>query len=85
MWRQAFLDHPHARGESYGEHFRIASGFASELLAAGLACAVHAVAPCLFERAGSAAIARLHDRMIANRRGPAPSVDSRTQSTLTAL
>ncbi len=85
MWNRVFLDHPHGRGESYGEHFRFAAGFAGELLVAGLACAVHAVAPCLFERTGSSTIARLHERMIANRRSPAPSVDSRTHSTLTAL
>lgn len=85
MWSRVFLDHPNAQGESYGEHFKVASGFAGELLLAGLACAVHAAAPCLFEHTGSAAIARLNARMITNRRSPVTSVDSKTQSPLTAL
>ena len=75
MLSRAFLDHPRAVGESYGEHFTVAAGFAGELMLAGLACAVHAVAPCLFQRTGSAAIARLHERMVVNRRRAARAVD----------
>lgn len=85
MFSRAFLDHPHEVGETYGQHFRVASGFAGELLLAGLACTVHAVAPCLFQRTGSRAVARLHERMIANRRAPTHSVDLQQQSRLTAL
>ena len=85
MLRRAFLDHPQAVGESYGEHFAVASGFAGELMMAALACAVHAVVPCLFERTGSRAIRRLHDRMIANRRVAPRAVCAKTHPSLTGL
>lgn len=68
MLTRTFLEHPREMGETYGEHFAMAAGFAGELIVAGLACAVHAVAPCLFQRTGSTAVARLHHRMFVSRR-----------------
>lgn len=62
-----FTRHPASVGESYCEHLRAAGGFASQLLVAALACAVHALLPFLFERAASARIASLHERMVSNR------------------
>ncbi len=67
MFRSLFLSHPESVGETYFEHQGVALSFAVELLAAGLACAVHAVVPGLFTRTGSQAIERLHARMVANR------------------
>ena len=55
-------------GESYGGHLVVAGGFGVTLIVAGLACLVHAPVPALFERTGRAAIARLHNRMLVNRR-----------------
>jgi hypothetical protein len=67
MLRQMFVDHPESVGESYGEHFLVALGFAATMLATGLALVVHAIVPGLFVRTGSAAITGLHDRMIRHR------------------
>ena len=43
------------------------------LLAAGLACLVHALLPFLFVKTGSRAIVELHERMVAKRHRHAPS------------
>ena len=63
----SFTDHPQAVGETYGEHFAVASGFGISMVAGGLACLVHGVLPFLFTSTGSRTIRRLHDRMVANR------------------
>jgi hypothetical protein len=61
-----FTQHPSEVGESYGEHFRTASGFGLTMVAGGLACLVHAVFPFLFVKTGSRTMDALHRRM--NRR-----------------
>ena len=68
MFDRLFLDHPHSVGETYLEHQRRACGFAISLLAASLACLVHAVIPGLFVHTGSDTIKRLHERMVVNRK-----------------
>lgn len=68
MLREMFVDHPESVGESYVEHFGVALGFGMTMVAAGLACIVHAVVPGLFVKTGSAAITELHDRMVRHRR-----------------
>jgi hypothetical protein len=72
-----FLKHPRAVGETYLEHMAVALSYGLPLIAAGLACVVHAVAPALFERTGSRAIVNLHSRLIATRRrvGDSDAVD----------
>mgnify|MGYP001552103503 CR=1 FL=1 len=70
MLTRLFLQHPHAVGESYLEHQRRALGFGFSLLAASLACFVHALVPALFVRTGSSAVTRLHDRMVVHRTAP---------------
>jgi hypothetical protein len=67
VFNRLFLDHPRSVGESYLEHQRHALGFGISLLAAALACLVHAVVPGLFVRTGSETVTRLHDRMVVNR------------------
>jgi len=67
MIRALFLSHPESVGETYLEHQGVALSFAAELVAAGFACAVHAVVPGLFTRTASRAIERLHTRLVANR------------------
>ena len=62
-----FTQHPASVGETYGEHFRMAVGFAGHMLIGGLACLVHAVLPFLFVKTGSGIIHSLHDRMVVNR------------------
>ena len=68
MLRSLFLAHPESVGETYLEHQGVALSFAGELLAAGLACGVHAVVPGLFTRTASRSIERLHARLIVARR-----------------
>ena len=68
MIERLFLEHPRSVGENYVEHLHTASGFGATMIVAGLACIVHGFLPALFTQTGSAAIERLHDRMIRNRR-----------------
>lgn len=63
-----FTDHPASVGETYLEHMGMAGSFGLRMVVAGLACLVHGLLPFLFVRTGSAQIALLHDRMVANRR-----------------
>lgn len=65
--RDLFTAHPRTVGETYGEHCGVALSFAGALLIAGLACAVHAVAPFLFTQTASRAVDRLHQRMVTGR------------------
>ncbi|HEX4619103.1 MAG TPA: DUF6356 family protein [Steroidobacteraceae bacterium] len=69
---RAFTEHPASVGETYIEHLARAACFGVRRIGAGIACLVHALLPFLFERTGSAAIAELNDRMIANRRAAPP-------------
>lgn len=66
-----FTEHPHAIGESYGEHFLVASRYGVRLLGASCAAFVHAVLPFLFERTASTTIRAMHAEMSA--RGPKPA------------
>ena len=63
----SFTQHPREVGETYGQHFLVATGFGLAMLVGGLACLVHAVLPFLCTRTGSGTIRRLHDQMVANR------------------
>jgi hypothetical protein len=78
MITRLFTAHPEAVGESYTEHFAVASGFGLRMVLAGLACMVHAVLPFAFVTTGSRMIRKLHDRM-ANRH-PAPQMTAREAS-----
>jgi hypothetical protein len=77
MLKRLFLDHPASVGETYLEHLATATSFAVALIAAGLACLVHALVPCLFERSASRAISALHDRMVLNRTRRAQGLEPR--------
>ena len=68
LFERFFLEHPHALGESYWEHQRHALYFGTSMVAAGIACVVHALVPALFVRTGSATIRRLYDHLIATKR-----------------
>lgn len=62
-----FTEHPATVGETYGEHFVSAMGFALTMFRGAFCCLIHAVFPFLFEKTGSGLIAQLYDRMITNR------------------
>ena len=55
-----FTRHPREVGESYPEHFAIASRFGLKMIGGGLACLVHAVCPFLCERTGSETVRGLN-------------------------
>ena len=64
-----FTEHPASVGETYREHFRVASHFAKELALASMAAAVHAIAPNLFVSTASTKIRQLHSDVTAGLRG----------------
>lgn len=92
MIKTLFTAHPASVGETYGEHFVVASGFSARLFTAAIVCAVHALLPFLFEKTGSRIITELYARMVANRvrtgaaapeaRGLAPSMLARSRAAL---
>jgi hypothetical protein len=63
-----FTEHPASVGETYAEHFRTATSFSAAMIAGGLACLFHAVFPFLCVTTASRTIARLHDKMVVNRK-----------------
>lgn len=66
-----FTEHPESVGETYGEHFRVASGFAGSLAVAAVAAAVHAVVPSLCEKTASTRIMAMHAKITSGRRAHA--------------
>ena len=54
-----FTQHPHSIGERYGEHFYFALCFGISLIAAGIACTIHAFLPFLFQKTASRALFKL--------------------------
>ena len=72
----SFTKHPTEVGETYGEHFMVATGFGTAMIAGGLACLVHAILPFCFTTTGSQTIRRLHDRMVTARRRAQPAADA---------
>lgn len=81
MSRISFTEHPASVGESYAEHFVVASGFGFAMLRGGLACLVHGVFPFLCTTTGSGTIRALHERMVTHRvRERAPEGQTQTQA-----
>ncbi|MEO0441232.1 MAG: DUF6356 family protein [Pseudomonadota bacterium] len=64
---QLFTEHPRTVGETYSEHFVMASSFGVPMILAGFACLLHGIFPFMFERTGSNLVRKLHDRMVTNR------------------
>ena len=62
-----FTEHPKDVGETYIEHFGMASSFGVPMILAGFACLLHCIFPFLFEKTGSNLVRKLYDRMVINR------------------
>jgi hypothetical protein len=60
MARNPFTDHPREVGESYGQHFGVATRTGVKMFVGSLACFVHAVFPFLCVTRGSETIKDLH-------------------------
>jgi hypothetical protein len=67
MIHRLFLEHPASVGESYGEHFGVASRFGVSMIVGGIASLVHAVLPFAFKTTGSRTVIRLNDVLVAKR------------------
>lgn len=67
MIDRLFLSHPRTVGESYWEHFRVASSFGTAMVVGGVKAMIHAVFPNAYETAGSDTIRRLHKIMVEKR------------------
>jgi Family of unknown function (DUF6356) len=67
---EVFLKHPHSIGETYVEHMTAAAQFGAVMIAAGIACIIHAIVPALYPRTASNAVAALYAQM--TRRRPRP-------------
>jgi hypothetical protein len=61
-----FTRHPNAVGESYGQHFGVATRFGATMIIGGICAILHGVFPWLFETTGSRTVTRLYQQ-IANR------------------
>jgi hypothetical protein len=79
MFGRLFLAHPREVGESYGEHQRVALGFAVRLLGAAAACLVHALIPGLCTRTASRAITRMHEDIVLHRRPAVASLQGQSR------
>ena len=66
--RQHFTEHPASVGETYGEHFRVAAGFAGSLAIAAAAAAIHAVVPSRCAKTASSRIVSMHEQMTSGAR-----------------
>ena len=64
MIKKLFLEHPASVGESYLEHASFAARFGWTMFVGSLACFVHALVPALCPSTGSAAVIKLHERLI---------------------
>ena len=62
-----FTEHPEQVGETYSEHFAMASSFGIPMIFAGFACLLHGIFPFMFEKTGSNLVRKLYDRMVINR------------------
>lgn len=61
--KSLFMEHPHAVGETYGEHFGVAMSYAGRLFLAACAAFVHALLPFLFVTTASNAIKGMYANM----------------------
>ncbi len=64
---ECFREHPASVGETYFQHMGVALSFGGALLAAGLACVIHAVFPFLFTTTARVTIQNLQTRMVTHR------------------
>jgi hypothetical protein len=71
---ELFTAHPRAVGESYGEHFGVATSYSLRLFAAACAALVHAFLPFLFVTTASRAIKGMYADM--TRRGATTPIAS---------
>jgi hypothetical protein len=62
--KNPFTNHPNSIGETYFQHLFHALKFGFKMIAAGIACIIHAVFPFLFEKTGSNSLLKMTHRFI---------------------
>jgi hypothetical protein len=62
-----FTDHPATVGETYTEHFGVATRFGLRMIAGGIGAVLHGVFPFLFTTTGSRTIEALQGEILAKR------------------
>lgn len=63
-----FTEHPASVDETYGEHFRFATGTGLKMVLGGLACMCHGLLPFAFATTGSRTILALQKKVSAGAR-----------------
>lgn len=58
-----FTHHPNSVGESYGEHFGVATRFGVTMILGGIGAILHGVFPWMFETTGSRTVTRLYQQI----------------------
>ncbi len=67
MFKRLFLDHPATVGESYRQHFGVATRFGAVMLWGGIRAVIHGIIPALCKTSGSDTVIKLHNELIAKR------------------
>jgi len=62
-----FSDHPRSLGMGWLEHGTGAMRIAGTMIAAGVACAVHAIVPGWFTETAGRTVIKLHEHMVSRR------------------
>lgn len=58
-----FTHHPNSVGESYGEHFGVATRFGATMILGGIGAILHGVFPWMFDTTGSRTVTRLYQQI----------------------
>lgn len=67
MLDRLFLEHPRSVGETYTQHFGVATGFGLRLIAGGIGCCIHGFLPFAFRTAGSDTVRTLNEVLVRKR------------------
>ena len=67
MFRRLFVDHPASVGESYTEHFGVASRFGVKMIVGGIGAVIHGVLPFACKSTASRTVDALHAEIVAKR------------------
>ena len=70
-----FSDHPRSLGMNWASHGIGAAKISAELIAAGVACMIHAIVPGWFTQTAGRTVERMHDHMIKRKAGAANPSD----------
>jgi Family of unknown function (DUF6356) len=67
VFSRIFLDHPKTVGESYWEHFGVATRFGRTMIMGGIRAVLHGFFPNIFKTSGSDTVRRLHAVLVEKR------------------